>query len=97
MTASGGGMLDDVMAEFLRYPRNSPIMVEGYATEGSLDERYILSQERAEAVKKYLVGKFRLDAGYVGAMPVVSPPQQDRPWDGVSLVLFSPKDAAPRP
>ncbi len=97
LTTPGEERLDKVMAEFLRYPRHSPIMVEGYATEGSLDEKYIRSHERAAAVKNYLVRKFRLDSGYVGVMPIISPPAQDRPWDGVALVLFSPKDAVVRP
>lgn len=97
LTAAGEERLDKVMAEFLRYPRNSPIMIEGYAGEGSLDEIYVHSQERATLVKQYLVRKFQLNAGYVGVMPI-SPVEPDRQnWDGVSLVLFYPKDAVLRP
>ncbi|MDA1313453.1 MAG: MlaD family protein [Acidobacteria bacterium] len=97
LTPAGEERLDKVMAEFLRYPRNSPIMIEGYAGQGSLDEIYIRSQERATLVKKYLVRKFQLDAGYVGVMPISSATPDRQNWDGVSLVLFYPKDAVLRP
>jgi hypothetical protein len=72
-------------------------MIEGYASQGSLDEIYVRSQERATLVKKYLVRKFQLDDGYVGAMPISSATPDRQNWDGVSLVLFYSKDAVPRP
>ena len=97
LTTAGEGRLDKVMAEFLRYPRNSPIMIEGYASQGALDEIYVRSQERATLVKKYIARKFQLDAGYIGAMPISSAVPDRQNWDGVSLVLFYPKDAVPTP
>lgn len=97
LTPAGEERLDKLMAEFLRYPRNSPIMIEGYTSKGSLDEVYVRSQARAELVKKYLVRKFQLNSGYVGVMPVSSATPDRQDWDGVSLVLFYPKDTVLSP
>jgi phospholipid/cholesterol/gamma-HCH transport system substrate-binding protein len=94
-TISDGGMarLDSAMSQFLRYPQKSPFVVEGYAQMATGDERYLSSRRRAQLVRDYLVGKFRLDPNYVATMPMGAEahgsPSGDA-WDGVALALFVP-------
>jgi hypothetical protein len=85
--------LDSAMATFVRYLPNSPFVVEGYAEAVTRDERYLSSQVRAQLVRDYVVGKFKLDPNYVAIMPMGQEadgsPAGDR-WDGVALALFVP-------
>jgi phospholipid/cholesterol/gamma-HCH transport system substrate-binding protein len=91
LTDGGRARLDSAMAEFVRYPRNSPFVVEGYAHEATNDLRFLLSRRRAQLVRDYVVGKFGLDAKVVATMPMgeeaPGSPAGDR-WDGVGLALF---------
>jgi phospholipid/cholesterol/gamma-HCH transport system substrate-binding protein len=91
LTDSGRMRLDSAMSEFVRYPRNSPFVVEGYAHEATNDQRFLLSRRRAQLVRDYVVGKFGLDSKVVATMPMgeeaPGSPAGDR-WDGVGLALF---------
>lgn len=91
LTDGGRARLDSAMSEFVRYPRNSPFVVEGYAHEVTNDQRFLLSRRRAQLVRDYVVGKFGLDAKVVATMPMgeeaPGSPSGDR-WDGVGLALF---------
>ena len=82
------------MSQFLRYPQKSPFVVEGYAQEATGDARYLSSRARAQLVRDYLVGKFKLDPNYVATMPMGAEapgsPSGDE-WDGVALALFVPR------
>jgi phospholipid/cholesterol/gamma-HCH transport system substrate-binding protein len=99
---SDGGKtrLDSAMAQFVRYPRNSPFVVEGYANEATADERFLLSRSRAQLVRDYLVGKFGLDSTVMAIMPMGAEAQESpsgNQWDGVALAMFVPISAlAPR-
>jgi phospholipid/cholesterol/gamma-HCH transport system substrate-binding protein len=90
---SEGGMarLDSAMSQFVRYPQQSPFVVEGYGPGGTADERYLISRARAQLVRNYLVGKFKLDANYVATMAMgveaAGSPDGDR-WDGIALAMF---------
>jgi phospholipid/cholesterol/gamma-HCH transport system substrate-binding protein len=91
LSAGGMARLDSAMSQFVRYPRNSPFVVEGYAQGQTGDERYLISRHRAQLVRDYVVGKFKLDANYVAMMPMGAEadgsPGGDR-WNGVALALF---------
>ena len=91
LTDGGRARLDSAMSEFVRYPRNSPFVVEGYAHEATNDQRFLLSRRRAQLVRDYVVGKFGLDPKVVATMPMgeeaPGSPAGDR-WDGVGLALF---------
>jgi phospholipid/cholesterol/gamma-HCH transport system substrate-binding protein len=93
LTDGGRARLDSAMATFVRYPRTSPFVVEGYARELTGDARFLLSRSRAQIVRDYLVGKFGLDPRYVATMPMGNEapgsPAGDE-WDGVALALFVP-------
>ena len=92
-TLSEGGRLriDSAMSQFVRYPQNSPFVVEGYAGDGTGDERYLSSRHRAQLVRDYVVGKYKLDVNYVATMPMGAEaqgsPSGDR-WDGIALAMF---------
>jgi hypothetical protein len=51
-------------------------------------------------VREYLVGKFHLDPGATGVMPLgadsVDSPQR-RPWEGVALAVILPKGTMSQP
>ena len=90
LSKEGQRQIDDAMTALVPYLPNSPIVVEGYATQGSSSERFIRAQERAVAVQIYISKRFGLQRSTVGAMPMSAaiPPSVGKSvWDGVSLVL----------
>jgi phospholipid/cholesterol/gamma-HCH transport system substrate-binding protein len=91
LTDGGRARLDSAMSQFVRYPRTSPLVVEGYARGGTADRQFLLSRRRAQLVRDYVVGKFGLDTNLVALMPMgeeaAESPAGDR-WDGVALALF---------
>ena len=90
LTDTGRQRLDAVMAEYMRYSRQDPLMIEAY-TSGSNPEDLLLARDQAVAVREYLIGKFELQPSYVGIMPmtVADLAPRDRAGDGVALVLFA--------
>jgi phospholipid/cholesterol/gamma-HCH transport system substrate-binding protein len=99
LTDGGRARLDSAMATFVRYPKTSPFVVEGYAQALTQDERFLISRARAQLVRDYLVGKFSLDVKYVAIMPMgaeaTGSPAGDQ-WDGVALAMFVPASALRR-
>ena len=91
LSDQGRKKLDAAMADFLRFTRDSAVIVEGYAGSGSSDEQFLRSRERAVKVREYLLKRFSLSAEYVGVMPmgaVRSSSPQGAVHDGVALVLL---------
>ena len=97
LSESGRQRLNSAMAELLQYPRDSPIVVEGYATQGARDEQYLSAEERATGVRDYLVDVFGRVSTLTATMPVgadaVGSPSGDGRWDGVALTIFVRPDA----
>jgi phospholipid/cholesterol/gamma-HCH transport system substrate-binding protein len=92
ISQGGKGRLDSAMSQFLKYPRNSPLVVEGYARQPvTRDERFLLSRARANMVRDYLVAKYGLDTNYLATMPLgseaVGSPDGTN-WDGIALAMF---------
>ena len=96
LSEGGRARLNSAMSQFVRYPRTSPFVVEGYADSGTGDERYLLSRRRSQLVRDYLVGTFSLDANYVATMAMGAEaegsPTGDS-WNGVGLALFVARNA----
>ncbi|MBA3298355.1 MAG: MCE family protein [Acidobacteria bacterium] len=91
LTDSGRQRLDSAMGAFLKYPRNTPFVVEGYAGGGTNAERLVASRQRAQLARDYLLSKYPLDPSYLAVMPL----GRDAPgspaggqWDGVALAVF---------
>ncbi len=92
LTDDGRARLDSAMSQFVKYPRNSPLVIEGYAARpATAGQRFLLSRTRAQLVRDYLVGKFGLDPKFVATMAMgeeaPGSPSGDR-WDGVALAIF---------
>ena len=91
LTAEGRSRVDSAMTTYLRYVPANPIVVEGFAMDGTVGERYRLSRQRAGIIREYLMGRYGLmpqNTGYIGlGSDVEGSPAGDK-WDGVSLTLF---------
>jgi phospholipid/cholesterol/gamma-HCH transport system substrate-binding protein len=97
LTEAGRRRLDSAMADFARYPRDSPLVVEGYAEAREGEAAYLISDDRAQIVRDYLLARFRRQSTLTGVMPMshVAPgsPRRDDRWSGVALALFVRNDA----
>jgi phospholipid/cholesterol/gamma-HCH transport system substrate-binding protein len=100
LTDAGRERIGSAMSTFVRYPKDSPLVVEGYGAEATRDERYLLSRARAGLVRDYVVSRFGLEPGGVAVMPMGSEapgsPSGDT-WDGIALALFVSKSAFAEP
>ncbi len=92
LTDGGRKRLDSAMAELIRYPRDSPLVVEGYAQTGPRQVQFLTSQHRASEVRDYLVDVFGRVSTLTGTMPIGADadgsPSGDGRWDGIALTLF---------
>ncbi|HZT69446.1 MAG TPA: MlaD family protein [Terriglobia bacterium] len=94
LSKDGQAILDQDMSEVVRYLPNNPIMVEGYSSQGTPDEKYMSSRQRAIAVRDYLESHFHIDRKFVGIMPLRDHPPRGagrETWDGVCLVVVLSK------
>jgi phospholipid/cholesterol/gamma-HCH transport system substrate-binding protein len=91
LTDGGRARLDSAMATFLPFVRDAPLVVEGYASGGSVDQQFLASRQRAARVRDYLLQRFELHPNRTGLMPLGAR-APDSPggetWDGVGLALF---------
>ena len=96
LSDGGRARIDSAMSQFVKYPRTSPFVVEGYARGATTDVRFLLSRARARLVRDYIVGKFGLDPGLVATMPMgdrADGAPESETWDGVALAMFVPVGA----
>jgi phospholipid/cholesterol/gamma-HCH transport system substrate-binding protein len=96
LTPAGRRRLDSAMADLVRYPRDSPLVVEGYAESGEGESPYLLSVDRAQIVRDYLLGRFRRQTTLTDIMPLsddaTGSPRGDGRWSGVALAIFVRND-----
>jgi phospholipid/cholesterol/gamma-HCH transport system substrate-binding protein len=91
LSAEGRSRVDSAMTTYLRHVPANPIVVEGFAMDGTIGERYRLSRQRAGIVREYLMGRYGLmpqNTGYIGLGSDVEGSPAGTKWDGVSLTLF---------
>lgn len=92
LRAGADRRLDEAMGGLLDYPRDSPLVVEGYATGGGRGQEFMRAQAKADVVRDYLARAYRRTATLIGTMPIGSEaaesPAGDGRWDGVALTLF---------
>ena len=96
LSPGGQARLDSAMSAFLRYPAETPLVLEGYAPGATYDERFRVSRHRAQLVRDYVVAKFSLNPSYIVTMPMgqqASDSPDGNQWDGVALALFVPTSA----
>ena len=88
------------MADLVRYPKDSPLVVEGYAEPSEGEPPYLRSVDRAQLVRDYLLARFRRQATLTDIMPMgenaVGSPRGDDHWSGVALALFVRNDVLGR-
>jgi phospholipid/cholesterol/gamma-HCH transport system substrate-binding protein len=101
LTPAGRQRLDSAMATFLKYPKQMPFMIEGYARAVTTDAAHLKSATRAVLVRDYLVRRFSLNPNTTGLMPLgleaEGSPKGDNTWDGIAVTLWMRRDlfAAP--
>ena len=91
LSDGGRARLDSAMSQFVKYPKDSPFVVEGYAEAVTNDQRFLISRQRAKLVRDYVVAKFGLDPTFVGTMAMgeeASGSPSGNRWDGVALAIF---------
>jgi phospholipid/cholesterol/gamma-HCH transport system substrate-binding protein len=101
LTDEGRGRIDSAMAQLVRYPRDSPLVVEGYAEGAGGETAYLQSVDRAQAVREYVLARFRRNTTLTDIMPMADEatgsPRGDDRWSGVALAMFVRNDALSRP
>ena len=106
LSADGRVRIDRAMAEVLRYPQDTPLMVEGYAVGGTRDVLFRRAADRARQVREYIIARYGWAPTLVGTMPLgaeaINGPSGAE-WDGISLAVWvdrralraKPKSASP--
>ena len=93
LTDDGRRRLDVAMAQLSQYPRSSPLVVEGYAARGD-ENAYLISLDRAQHVRDYVLNRFRRQATLTGVMPLsdaaIGSPAGNGSWAGVALTMYVP-------
>ena len=91
LSADGRVRLDRAMAEVLRYPKGTPLIVESYVVGNTRDARYRLAADRARQVREYIIVRYGWAPTLVGTMPLgeqaIDGPNGAE-WDGVSLAAW---------
>jgi phospholipid/cholesterol/gamma-HCH transport system substrate-binding protein len=91
LTADGRARVDSAMTTYLRHVPSNPIVVEGYAKDGTAGDQYRVSRQRAGMVREYLIGRYGLtpqNTGFIGLGSEAQGSPSREGWDGVSLTLF---------
>ena len=100
LSADGRRRLDSAMADLVRYPRDSPLVVEGYAAEVGGEPAYLQSVDRGQLVREYLITRFRRQTTLTDVMPMgeiaAGSPRADGRWSGVALAMFVRNDVLTR-
>jgi hypothetical protein len=95
LTADGRSRIDSAMATFLKYLPANPLVIEGYATQGPVGERFQRSRTRAATVRDYVMSQYALRPQHTGSIALADEakgsPSDDR-WDGVAVTLFLDRD-----
>jgi phospholipid/cholesterol/gamma-HCH transport system substrate-binding protein len=68
LTAKGKAQLDESMTAILQFPRNGPLMIEGFAGTGTASQQYLQARRRAVRVQSYLIDRFHLRPAYTGVV-----------------------------
>jgi phospholipid/cholesterol/gamma-HCH transport system substrate-binding protein len=96
LTADGRRRVEVAMGQLVQYPRDSPLVVEGYAQATDGDTAYLLAAEHATIVREHLLSRFRRVTTLTDIMPMgreaVGSPRADGTWEGVALTMFVSND-----
>jgi phospholipid/cholesterol/gamma-HCH transport system substrate-binding protein len=96
LTEAGRARLESAMATYLNYLPSSPLVVEGYATDGATSERSRRARMRAAVVREFVMGRYELPPQNIGYIALGNDAQgspNDARFDGVALTLFLDREA----
>ncbi len=97
LTEGGRRRIDSAMAQLVQYPRDSPLIIEGYARSSDEATAYLSSVSRGTVVRDYVLSRFRRQATLTDVMPLsdraLGSPSGDERWAGVALVMYVRNDA----
>lgn len=92
LTDEGRRRIDSAMSQLVQYPRDSPLIVEGYARTADEASAFLTSVERSTLVRDYVLSRFRRQATLTDVMPLgneaAGSPSGDGRWGGVALAMF---------
>jgi len=92
LSAEGKARLDEAMTALLAFPRNGPLMIEGFAGGGTPAQQYLMGRRRAVQVQIYLVQRFHLRPAYVGVVAMGAEAVDEKVpgllKEGVGIVSF---------
>ena len=100
LSKEGRVRLDRAMAEMLRYPKDTPLVVEGYAAGATRDARFRAAAERSRLVREYIITRYGWSPTLVASMPLGEQPidgPSGAEWDGVSLAAWVDRRALAPP
>ena len=96
LSEDGRARIDSAMSAYLKYVPSYPIVVEGYATEGTRNERWRTGQLWAGMVREYVLHRYELtpqNAGYISLGNDAKGSPNGGSWDGVAITLFVDREA----
>jgi hypothetical protein len=96
LSEDGRARIDSAMSAYLKYVPSYPIVVEGYATKGTKNERWRTGQIWSGLVREYLLQRYDLtpqNAGYISLGNDAQGSPNEGPWDGVAITLFVDREA----
>lgn len=92
LSVEGKVKLDEAMVDILKLPRNGPLMLEGFAAEGTPAQQHLVARRRAVRVQAYIVDRFHLRPSYVGVVSMGAEPADKGTVvgfkEGVGIVTF---------
>lgn len=92
LSGEGKTKLDETMTELLNFPRNGPLMIEGFTGVGTVPQQYLVGRRRAVRVQAYLIDRFHLRPAYVGVVSMGAEALDGRSpvhfKEGVGIVSF---------
>jgi phospholipid/cholesterol/gamma-HCH transport system substrate-binding protein len=94
LSSHGKQQLADGLAQYGESVIGSPIVIEGYANAESAANRLALSRSRSAQVRQFLLNRFQLIPGNIGAVSLMSTPPTEAGhpgWDGICVVVLKPK------
>ncbi len=88
LTVEGKARLDEAMTAILQFPRNGPLILEGFASGATSSQEYLIGRRRAVLAQAYVVSRFRLRPAYVGIISLGQKDNPSQPKEGLGIVSF---------
>ena len=92
LSPNGRQQIDDAVAPMVHALPSQPIIVEGYAVQGSRSQQFVISRKRAEIVRRYLETHYHLNHQNLGIVALCNKPPDSaglNDWDGAAIVLVN--------